>query len=416
MAQVDAASLAERVARRSYGKLVAFLAARGGDLAGAEDALADAFAAALASWPRTGCPANPEAWLLTAARRKAADAARRRRTGQAGAARVRLLADEAGEAAGANEAIPDRRLALLFACAHPAIDEAVRAPLMLQTVIGLDAARIGSAFLVSPSAMGQRLTRAKAKIRGARIPFAVPEREALAERLDAVLSAVYAAFTEGWSDPAGADPVRRDLAAEGVFLARLLASLMPREPEALGLLALVLHAEARRPARRGPGGAFVPLTEQDMALWDHALIAEAETLLSAAGALGRIGRYQLEAAVQSAHVHRRRTGAANARQIVQLYDAILALTGSPVAAINRALAVAEDAGAAAGLAALPDLAADARLATYQPYWAARADLLARTGQRDEARHAYDIAIGLERDPAVRAFLSARRAKSGGADD
>jgi RNA polymerase sigma-70 factor (ECF subfamily) len=327
-------------------------------------------------------------------------------TAQAGAARLQLLAEEGAQAG--DEPIADRRLALLFACAHPAIDAAVRAPLMLQTVIGLDAARIASAFLVSPAAMGQRLSRAKAKIRGARIPFAVPEREAMPGRLEAVLGAVYAAFAEGWSDPAGADPARRDLAGEGLFLARLLTELMPDEPETQGLAALMLYAEARRGARRSAAGAFVPLARQDIALWDAALIDEAEARLTAAGRMGRIGRYQIEAAIQSAHVHRRRAGADNARQIVQLYDALLALTGSPVAAINRALALAEMDGPAAGLAALPEAAAEPGLGAYQPYWAARADLLARTGAAAEARHAFDVAIGLEHDAAVRAYLLDRK--------
>jgi predicted RNA polymerase sigma factor len=403
----QARSTADAVARRSYGKLVAFLAARTRDLAQAEDALAEAFAAALRDWPVNGCPSNPEAWLLTVARRKMIDVDRRRRTGEAASEELRILA-EGLDAATAETEIPDQRLALLFACAHPAIDAGVRAPLMLQVALGLDAKTIASAFLMSPAAMGKRLVRAKDKIRQAGIPFSVPGRDELAGRLDGVLEAIYAAFAEGWSDPGGTDVARRDLTEEAVFLARLVVELMPEEAEALGLLALMLHADARRRARRRTDGEYVPLAEQDPTLWDRPMIDEAEGHLRRAGGLGAIGRYQLEAALQSAHVDRRLTGRANWDDVVQIYDALSSLTGSPVVAINRALAVAESEGAAAGLAALQAVAADGRLAEYQPYWAARAELLARTGAPEEARRAYEIAIGLERDPAIRRFLQGRK--------
>jgi RNA polymerase sigma-70 factor (ECF subfamily) len=402
----DAKAAVEGVARRSYGKLVAFLAARTRDVAGAQDALSEAFAAALADWPRNGCPRNPEAWLLTAARRKMIDAARKRKSGEAAAADLAILAEgldmaEHGE-------IPDRRLALMFACAHPALEPGIRSPLMLQAVMGLDAKRIASAFLVSPAAMGKRLGRAKEKIRQAGIPLEVPGRDDLAGRLDAVLEAVYAAYAEGWSDPGGADAVRRDLTEEAVYLARLAAGVQPREPEALGLLALMLYAQARRGARRDAKGEYVPLAEQDPSLWDSEMIAEAEALLARASAFGSIGRYQLEAAVQSAHVHRRRSGCENWEQVLALYDALAALTESPVVALNRAVALAEVQGAPTALEALAAIAADARIADYQPYWAARAELLARAGAREEASRAYEIAVGLERDPAVRTFLERRR--------
>lgn len=409
-----ARSTADAVARRSYGKLVAFLAARTRDVAAAEDALSEAFAAALASWPVDGCPSNPEAWLLTVARRKLIDFARRRQTAADGAADLRVIAEALDAAVTDAEhdiAIPDQRLALMFACAHPAIDAAIHAPLILQTVLGFDAAMIASAFLMQPAAMGQRLVRAKTKIRQAGIPLRVPAHDELPERLGAVLDAIYAAFAEGWSDPAGTETARRDLAEEALFLGRLVAALLPDEPEALGLLALMLHAEARRRARRDASGEYVPLAEQDPALWDVQLVAEAEALLERASALGAIGRYQLEAALQSAHVHRRRAGVANWGGVVQLYDALLALSASPVVALNRALAVAELDGPLAALAALQTVADDPRLAQYQPYWAARAELLAKTGARDEARAAYDLAIGLERDPAVRRFLQRRRASA-----
>jgi RNA polymerase sigma-70 factor (ECF subfamily) len=369
--------------------------------------LSDAFAAALAEWPASGIPRAPEAWLLTVARRKLIDAARRRKTGEVAAETLVLLADELEDAAQGETEIPDERLRLMFACAHPAIDAGVRAPLILQTVLGFDAATIGSAFLVAPATMGQRLVRAKTRIRQTGIPFRVPEREDLGERLDAVLEAIYAVFAEGWSDPAGTDARRGNLAEEGIWLGRLVASLMPQEPEALGLLAFMLHADARRGARRDAQGEFVPLDRQDPARWDAALIDEAEALLLRASRIGPVGRFQLEAAVQSAHAARRWSGTTDWAAIVQLYDALLALTGSVVVAINRAVALGETSGAAEGLAVLDGIEGDARLAEYQPYWAARAALLARTGSREAAADAYRRAIGLETDPAVRRFLQAR---------
>jgi RNA polymerase sigma-70 factor (ECF subfamily) len=404
-----ARAAAEAAARQSYGKLVAWLAARMRDVAGAEDALADAFAAALERWPRLGVPEKPEAWLLAVARRRDVDAVRRRLTSEAARGHLQLIADEV-EARMTNDELPDERLRLMFACAHPAIDAGVRAPLILQVILGFDAATIASAFLVSPATMGQRLVRAKTRIREIGIPFRVPGRDELGERLDAVLEAIYAAFAEGWTDPAGTETRRRDLATEGIWLGRLVASLLPDEPEALGLLALMLFAEARRAARRSPEGDFVALAEQDTTLWDDTLIDEAEGLLRRAAAKGVIGRYQLEAAVQSAHTARRRSGGTDWTAIRQLYDALMAIAGSPVVAINRAVAIAEAEGAADGLAALDAIGDDKRLAGYQPYWAARAELLARLGRTGEAAEAYDQAIGLEREPALRRFLQGERAK------
>lgn len=403
--ELEPRDLAERVARRSYGKLVAFLAARTRDVSAAEDALAEAFAAALADWPRSGCPENPEAWLMTVARRKFFDAVRS--TQRETASDVDETAADL-EASEASAAVPDRRLGLMFACAHPAIDAGIRAPLMLQTVLGLDAARIASAFLISPATMSQRLVRAKGKIRQAGIPLEIPERAQLPSRLGAVLDAVYAAFSEGWIDAAGADVARRDLAEEAIYLGRVVAYLLPDQPEGLGLLALMLHAEARRSARRNAAGEYVPLAEQDANLWDAAMIEEAEDLLRSAGRMRAVGRYQLEAAIQSAHAARARTGRSDWSAIMQLYDALLALSGSPVAALNRALAIAELRGLREALIELEKVGSDPRLVEYQPYWAARAELLARLGVCQEARHAYDIAIGLERDPSVRRFLEKRR--------
>jgi predicted RNA polymerase sigma factor len=278
----------------------------------------------------------------------------------------------------------------------------------LQTLLGLDAAMIASAFLTSPTAMGQRLVRAKDKIRQAAIPFRIPEREELPDRLGAVLDAIYAAFSEGWVDSGGTDAARRDMAEEALFLGQLLTQLLPDEPETLGLVALMLHVEARRPARRNALGDYVPLAEQNMELWDLDMIRAGESLLTSASSLASIGRYQLEGALQSAHVHRRRTGQANWTEIVQIYDALMELSGSPVVAINRALALAEVQGAAAGLESLEHLTGDSRLTEYQPFWAARAELLARTGASASAHQAYEVAIGLERDPAVRRFLQRRQ--------
>lgn len=398
---------ADAVARHSYGKLVAFLAARSGNLAAAEDALSEAFTAALEHWPAEGCPANPEAWLLTVARRKLIDMARRRKN-EAPAEEYEFAADTLPEIAPDTE-IPDRRLGLLFACAHPAIEASIRAPLMLQAVLGLDAARIASAFLMSPTAMGQRLVRAKNKIRMAGIPFRVPERAEMPERLEAVLDAIYAAFAEGWLDAAGTDAGRRDLAVEAIYLGSMVAELLPGEPEALGLLALMLHAEARRKARRSPAGEYVPLAEQDVNQWDSVLIDRAEAALRHAATMNSIGRYQLEAAIQSAHVERCRTGIANWPSLLALYDGLVAVTDSPVAALNRALIVAELEGAQAGLAALESVQSDARMLEYQPWWAARAELLARTSAWAEAGDAYEVALGLERDPSMRQYLERRRA-------
>lgn len=403
-----ARAVATRAARESYGRLLAFLAARSRDVPGAEDALADAFAAALTVWPARGVPNNPEGWLAMVARRRLIDAQRRRRKAGAASETLALIGEEL-EAAEGGTPIPDRRLALMFACAHPAIEESIRAPLMLQTILGLDAAAIGSAFLVSPAAMGQRLSRAKAKIRLAGVPFRIPERDDLPERLGAVLEAIYAAFAHGWAEAFADDPRGRDLAEEAIWLGRVLTGLAPAEPEAQGLLALMLYAHSRRAARRDNDGKYVPLSDQQTEVWDHPAIEEAERLLRAASASGAPGRFQLEAAVQSVHAARRRTGLTDWQAVAALYDALYALTGSPVVAVNRAVAVAQTRGPAAALALIEDIGAQAALAGFEPYWVAKAELAAKTGDVAEARRAYEIAIGLQADPAARAFLVERLA-------
>ena len=411
MSSVDEArAAAEAVARVGYGKLVALLAARSHDVAGAEDALAEAFAAALEDWPAKGVPRSPEAWLLTVARRRIIDRVRRERTAVEAADPLRLAAEEL--AAVAEPEIPDERLALMFACAHPALDPGIRAPLILQTLLGFDAATIASAFRTSPATMGQRLVRAKRKIREAGIPFEVPTGGALAPRLGAVLDALYASFSEGWLDPDGTDVRRRSLTDDAIGLARIVVSLLPEEPEALGLLSLMLYAQARKPARRDADGEYVPLADQDPALWNAQEIEEAEALLLRASRLPGAGRFQLEAAVQSAHAARRFQPRSDWPAIAALYEVLLSLTASPVVAVNRAIALAELHGAAAGLEALADWHADPRLADYQPYWAARAELLARSGDGDAARTAYGRAMGLESDPSVRRHLERRRAAAG----
>ncbi len=399
---------AERVARDSYGRLVAFLAARTRDVAGAEDALAEAFASALKSWPEDGVPDNPDAWLLTVARRRQTDAMRRRQTRTAGEVHIQLMTEELEEASANPDVIPDRRLALMFACAHPDIEAGLRAPLILQTILGLTAIDIAAAFLIPPATMGQRLVRAKARIKDAGIPFAVPEREQLASRLDAVLEAIYAAYSKGWAEIG--DVAAERLADEAIWLGRLVVSLLPDEPEAKGMLALMLYAEARRQARRDTDGAYVPLEAQDIELWDEPQIIAAETLLRDANRSGPTGRYQIEAAIQSAHVARRVTGRPNWDAVVALYDVLLGLTRSPVALLNRAAALAETDGPAAALASLDAIADDRRMANYQPYWAARGHLAARAGRKDQAHEALTLAIGLSTDDAVRHYLIGQRAK------
>ncbi len=403
----DAQHAVEAVARASYGRLLAYLSSETRDVAGAEDALGEALLAALNSWPRDGVPQQPEAWLLTAARHRLIDQARRRRVRSDHLDTIRRLTEgTAGPPAFVNS-FPDRRVELLFVCAHPAIDPALHTPLMLQTVLGLNAARIAQAFLVPPAAMGQRLVRAKRKIREAGVPFQVPEAHELARRLDTVLEAVYAAYGLGRDETAGADARGQDLADEAIWLARVVRTRMPEEPEVRGLLALMLFCDARRAARRTPEGSYVPLSEQNPAAWSTESIVEAERELQAAAGLGRIGRFQLEAAIQSVHSERARSGRTDWDAIVVFYEHLIRIAPTLGARVAQAAAVSETRGAAKALTLLDGLDR-AAVAAYQPYWAVRAHLLSHLGQAKEALESYDRAIGLTENPAIRRFLLDRR--------
>lgn len=389
----------ERVARESRARLVALLASRSHDIAGAEDALADAFIAALASWPADGVPRSPEAWLMTVARRRLIARARHERVRERTAPTLQATFDEVYHMAHAQTTFPDERLKLMFVCAHPAIDALVRAPLMLQTVFGLDAARIARAFLVSPSTMGQRLVRAKNKIRATRPGFEIPQSHALPTRLDAVLDAIYVAYGTGWEEIGDGN----GLACEALELGTLLHSLLPNQPEVMGLVALMLFCESRREARRDSEGRYVPLSEQTPRRWSIDLIERADSLLRRMAAMSQPGRFQLEAAIQSVHADRLRTGETDWRAILSLYDLLVLLSPSVGARLARIAALAEVHGARAAWNELENLDIDS-VARFQPYWALTAHLLAKTGRIDEAEVARAKAIDLSIDMASRAHL------------
>jgi predicted RNA polymerase sigma factor len=396
----------ERVARESYGRLVAYLCAHTRDVAAAEDALSEALLTALRVWPRDGLPQNPEAWLLTAARRSIIDLIRHQRVVSESEPSLLLLREGSTEM-NSSTVFPDERLKLLFVCAHPAIDPAMHTPLMLQTVLGLDAVRIAGAFLISPKTMGQRLVRAKTKIRDGGIRFEIPDKRELPGRLEAVLEAIYAAFGIGWDDIAGIDQRGRDLTEEAIWLARVLLQLMSDEPEIRGLLALMLYCESRRAARRGPDREYIRLSEQDPSQWSFPLIDEAEQLLGEAFKSGRPGRFQLEAAIQSVHAERARSGQTDWVAISAFYQQLIRLLPTLGTRTGYAAAVAEANGPEAGLAVLDAIESDA-VSSYQPYWAVRAYLLQQLGKTPDALDAYDRAIGLAEDPAVREFLLKKR--------
>ena len=393
----------EAVARNSFGRLIAYLAARSGDVAGAEDALGDAFVAALERWPVDGIPQKPEAWLLHVARNGMIDAARRNQVRQSSEPILQQIAEDAQVVAAMDEDFPDERLKLLFVCAHPAIDAAARTPLMLQTVLGIDAERIASAFLVSPAAMSQRLVRAKNKIRAAAIPFRVPDPPEWNERVYFVLDAIYSAYTTGWESVLEVTSRHHTLAAEAIAIGRTLVHLLPAEAEAHGLLALMLHCEARRAARYTSDGEFVPLDQQDTALWSRTMADEAESHLRSASALKRMGRYQLEAAIQSIHASRVGTGRIDWPQIALLYEGLVQIAPVIGSLVGRAVALAQSGKPAAGLAALDEIPAN-RVADYQPYWAARGYLLQLLNQKGEAQQAFSRAASLTDDAALRKYL------------
>ena len=399
-----ARQIVERIARESYGRLVALLVVRTRDVVSAEDLLAEAFAAALEQWPTQGVPTNPDGWLVTVAQRRHLDLLRRGQVQTNGEPHLQMLASEIQEATRMSEELPDRRLVLMFACAHPLIERGARAPLILQTVLGITAKAIASAFLVSPASMSQRLVRAKAHIKESGIPFSVPDQNEMPERLNAVLEALYAAYSTGWDE---AQEGTSELAPEAIWLSSLIAKMLPEEPEAKALLAMMLYAEARRNARRDHEGCYVPIDEQDVALWDRTQISSAEKLLHACNRSGPTGRYQLEAAIQSAHIAQRLTGTNCWPAILSLYDHLVSLTNSPVAMLNRAAALAEVAGPDAALAELSGISNDKRILGYQPYWATLGHLNLRAGNVEAGCEALRVAIGLSTDHAVRQHLRLR---------
>jgi predicted RNA polymerase sigma factor len=402
---MEAHRAAELAARNSYGRLVAYLAARSQDVAAAEDALGDAFLTALNTWATNGVPKNPEAWLLVAARHQLTDSARRGQVHYRVLNAFKLMESERHDEPPSDEFIfPDDRLKLLFICAHPAIDAGIHTPLMLQTVLGLNAAQIASAFLIAPATMSQRLVRAKAKIRDAGIAFELPAAHELPNRLEAVLEAIYAAYTQGWETVAGSDPRQNGLAEEAIWLARLCVQLMPDEPEARGLLSLMLYCDSRRHARRTPAGAYVPLLQQDVARWSNSMIDEAERELTYASTYNQLGRFQLEAAIQSIHAQRAVTQQVNWEALALLYEGLIQISSTLGALVGRAAAIAEAKGVDQGLALLEHLPHEA-VKTYQPYWVLKAHLLKHSGRYAEAQHAYTCAIGLTEDPAIREFLT-----------
>lgn len=402
--QRDARRTIELAARASYGRLLAILASSSRDIAAAEDSLSEAFVAALKNWPDRGVPDNPDAWLLTTARNSQRNLARHRNVRDGAAEEIERRYYELSDT---QRDFPDERLKMLFVCAHQAIDEAMRTPLMLQIVLGLDAVRIGCAFLVAPATMGQRLARAKAKIRDSGLRFAIPDPDALADRLVDVLNAVYAAFGTAWDALPGAAEGDQGLAEEAIYLGRLVVSLMPEEPEPKGLLALMLYCHARRDARRDGEGRFVPLSAQDQSRWSRDMIIEAEQLLTVASRAAKFGRYQCEAAIQSVHVQRAFTGTTNHAALLTLYD--LLVTHCPTVGIRVSkAAMLLEAGNAPDARAELEAMPPAQTAHYQPYWVTTAFVAKAMGEKDKAQTAFETAIGLTEDPAIRAFLAEQK--------
>ena len=390
---------AAQVARASYGKLLAVLAKQTNDIASAEDALAEAFARALETWPSKGIPDNPEAWLITTAKNKMRD----RFKSAAYKTNISLDSEDMIEPAMHDidpHEIPDERLKLLFVCAHPAIDEKIRTPLMLQTVLGLEAKQIADAFLVPTATMAQRLVRAKGKIKDARIPFVLPEQSQMPSRLNTVLEAVYGTYAIEWESKDS----QNDLGNEALFLADLLVELLPTDAEVLGLAALLNYSTSRQQELN----EFVPLHQQNPANWDKLRANRADNLLARAKSQNQLGRFQLEAAIQSVHSNRRKIGTTDWVAIVQLYEGLLQLAPTIGAAVAQAAAVGEAYGSDVGLRQLKTIDPKA-VEHHQAYWAVKAHLSAKEGSRKEAVSAFERAIDLTANPAVRTYLENRMA-------
>ena len=409
MTVVDAEEAITQAHRQEWARVVASLTRRFGDLDIAEEAAAEAFATAVTRWPADGVPPNPGAWLTTTANRKAIDRIRRENKRDDKEKDAQSLYDDQHEPL---DAIDDDRLRLIFTCCHPALEMQTRVALTLRMVAGLTLPEIARAFLVQETTMGQRITRAKAKIKAARIPYRVPAAEDLPTRASGVLAVLFLVFNEGYlATGPDTDPVRHDLIAEAIRLTRLIHALLPEDGEVAGLLALMLLTEARRTTRISPGGELVTLAEQDRSAWDAALISEGHRLVRERLASGVApGRYQLLAAISAVHTSARDVRDTDWSQIVALYDALVRLDPSPIVALNRAVAVAERDGPGVALTAVDRL--EAKLAAYHAFHATRADLLRRLGRRQESRAAYDTAIELAGNTAEIAYLTRRRDQLG----